>query len=151
MTTAPKEKKSLQFFNLPWPVFLIITVVTILATYLGVLPVGMTGNGTRSHPCGDGFSAEPGDLAGGKFIDAGNVVETAFGKFQIFRFIVQHRRPRQQGRDGQIGDRAVPPRLTEDIVEMIFPCGLLHETVRRAPQVSGNAFHQSPVFLFDPA
>ena len=43
MTTAPKEKKSLQFFNLPWPVFLIITVVTILATYLGVLPVGMTG------------------------------------------------------------------------------------------------------------
>ena len=43
MTTAPKEKKTLQFFNLPWPVFLIITVVTILATYLGVLPVGMTG------------------------------------------------------------------------------------------------------------
>jgi len=43
MTTAPKEKKPLQFFNLPWPVFLIITVVTILATYLGVLPVNMTG------------------------------------------------------------------------------------------------------------
>ena len=43
MTTAPKEKKTPQFFNLPWPVFLIITVVTILATYLGVLPVGMTG------------------------------------------------------------------------------------------------------------
>ena len=43
MTTAPKEKKPFQLFNLPLPVFLIITAVTILATYLGVLPVGMTG------------------------------------------------------------------------------------------------------------
>ena len=43
MTTAPKEKKPFQLFNLPLPVFGIITLVTILATYLGVLPVGMTG------------------------------------------------------------------------------------------------------------
>ena len=43
MTTAPKEKKPFQLFNLPLPIFLIITAVTILATYLGVLPVGMTG------------------------------------------------------------------------------------------------------------
>ncbi len=43
MTTAPKEKKPFQLFNLPLPVFGIITLVTIAATYLGVLPVGMTG------------------------------------------------------------------------------------------------------------
>ena len=43
MTTAPKEKKPFQLFNLPLPVFGIITLVTIAATYLGVLPAGMTG------------------------------------------------------------------------------------------------------------
>ena len=43
MTTVPKEKKPFQLFNLPLPIFLIITAVTIAATYLGVLPVGMTG------------------------------------------------------------------------------------------------------------
>ena len=43
MTTAPKEKKPFQLFNLPLPVFLIITAVTLLATYLGVLPAGMAG------------------------------------------------------------------------------------------------------------
>ena len=43
MTTAPKEKKPFQLFNLPLPVFGIITLVTIAATYLGMLPVGMTG------------------------------------------------------------------------------------------------------------
>ena len=43
MTTAPKEKKPFQLFNLPLPIFLIITAVTILATYLGVLPAGMAG------------------------------------------------------------------------------------------------------------
>ena len=43
MPTATKEKKPFQLFNLPLPVFLIITAVTILATYLGVLPVNMTG------------------------------------------------------------------------------------------------------------
>ena len=43
MTTAAKEKKPLTFFNLPWYVFLIIAVIVFGATYLGVLPVGMTG------------------------------------------------------------------------------------------------------------
>ncbi len=43
MTTQAKEKKPFQLFNLPLPIFLIITAVTILATYLGVLPVNMTG------------------------------------------------------------------------------------------------------------
>ena len=43
MTTAPKEKKPFQLFNLPLPVFGIITLVTIAATYLGVLPAGMAG------------------------------------------------------------------------------------------------------------
>ena len=43
MTTRPKEKKPFQLFNLPLPIFLIITAVTLLATYLGVLPVNMTG------------------------------------------------------------------------------------------------------------
>ena len=38
-----KQKKKLEFFNLPWPIFLIITIVCLLATYLGVLPAGMTG------------------------------------------------------------------------------------------------------------
>ena len=45
MTTAaqPKEKKPLTFFNLPWYIFLIIAVIVFGATYLGVLPLGMTG------------------------------------------------------------------------------------------------------------
>ena len=34
---------SLKLFHLPWQIFLIITVVVMLATYLGVLPQGMTG------------------------------------------------------------------------------------------------------------
>ena len=38
-----QKKKGLTFFNLPWPVFLIITLVLLCATYLGVLPTGMTG------------------------------------------------------------------------------------------------------------
>lgn len=36
-------KKQLKQFNLPWPIFCIITVVVLLATYLGVLPAGMAG------------------------------------------------------------------------------------------------------------
>ena len=36
-------KKELKLFNLPWKVFAIITVVVLIATYLGVLPKGMTG------------------------------------------------------------------------------------------------------------
>ncbi len=43
MTAKTKEKKPLTFFNLPWPIFLIITVVCLAATYLGVLPLGMAG------------------------------------------------------------------------------------------------------------
>ncbi|MBQ6232610.1 MAG: 2-hydroxycarboxylate transporter family protein [Clostridia bacterium] len=37
------QKKPLTFFTLPWPIFLVITVVTLAATYLGVLPKGMAG------------------------------------------------------------------------------------------------------------
>ncbi|MBR0217827.1 MAG: 2-hydroxycarboxylate transporter family protein [Clostridia bacterium] len=43
MNQTMKQKKGLEFFNLPWPIFVIITVVCLLATYLGVLPAGMTG------------------------------------------------------------------------------------------------------------
>ena len=43
MSNASKEKKPFQLFNLPWPVFLIITLVVFGATYLGVLPKGMAG------------------------------------------------------------------------------------------------------------
>ncbi|MBR3743121.1 MAG: 2-hydroxycarboxylate transporter family protein [Clostridia bacterium] len=43
MNQTIKQKKPLEFFNLPWPIFLIITAVCLLATYLGVLPAGMTG------------------------------------------------------------------------------------------------------------
>ena len=43
MTTAPKEKKPFQLFNIPWPIFLIIAIIVFGATYLGVLPTGMTG------------------------------------------------------------------------------------------------------------
>ncbi|MBR3108800.1 MAG: 2-hydroxycarboxylate transporter family protein [Clostridia bacterium] len=43
MNQTIKQKKPLEFFNLPWPIFLIITVVCLAATYLGVLPAGMTG------------------------------------------------------------------------------------------------------------
>ena len=39
----PKEKKPLEFFRLHWKLFLIITVVVLIATYLGVLPAGMAG------------------------------------------------------------------------------------------------------------
>ena len=38
-----KEKKPLTLFNLPWPVFAIVTVVALIVTYLGVLPEGMAG------------------------------------------------------------------------------------------------------------
>ena len=37
------RKKSLKLFNLPWQIFAIIAAVVLLATYLGVLPKGMTG------------------------------------------------------------------------------------------------------------
>ena len=37
------EKKQLKFFNLPWPIFLLIAAVVLAATYLGVLPKGMAG------------------------------------------------------------------------------------------------------------
>ena len=37
------NKKGLRLFNLPWQIFAIITAVVLLATYLGVLPKGMTG------------------------------------------------------------------------------------------------------------
>ncbi|MBR2660368.1 MAG: 2-hydroxycarboxylate transporter family protein [Clostridia bacterium] len=43
MTTVPKEKKPFTLFNMPWYVFLIIAVIVFGATYLGVLPTGMTG------------------------------------------------------------------------------------------------------------
>lgn len=37
------RKAQLKLFNLPWQIFAIITAVVLLATYLGVLPKGMTG------------------------------------------------------------------------------------------------------------
>jgi len=40
---ATKEKQPLKFFNLPWPIFAVIALVTAAATYLGVLPKGMAG------------------------------------------------------------------------------------------------------------
>ena len=40
---ATKEKTPLKFFTLPWPIFAVITLVTVAATYLGVLPKGMAG------------------------------------------------------------------------------------------------------------
>ncbi len=43
MSNQAKAKKPLTFFTLPWPIFLVITVVCLLATYLGVLPAGMAG------------------------------------------------------------------------------------------------------------
>ena len=36
-------KQPLKFFNLPWQIFVIIAVIVLAATYLGVLPTGMTG------------------------------------------------------------------------------------------------------------
>ena len=43
MNQTIKQKKPLTFFTLPWPIFLVITVVCLAATYLGVLPKGMAG------------------------------------------------------------------------------------------------------------
>ena len=46
MKTAPNQKgdkKRVQLFNLPLSIFLIITAVMLIATYLGVLPAGMAG------------------------------------------------------------------------------------------------------------
>ena len=43
MKPASGEKKPLQLFNLSLPVFLLITVIVMAATYLGVLPQGMAG------------------------------------------------------------------------------------------------------------
>ena len=43
MTSSPKAKKNPELFNLSLPIFLLIAVVVFGATYLGVLPKGMTG------------------------------------------------------------------------------------------------------------
>ena len=43
MSAKTKEKKPLRLFHLPWQIFLIITVVVLIATFLGVLPKGMAG------------------------------------------------------------------------------------------------------------
>ena len=43
MNQTIKQKKPLTFFTLPWPIFLVITIVCLAATYLGVLPKGMAG------------------------------------------------------------------------------------------------------------
>ncbi|MBO4886886.1 MAG: 2-hydroxycarboxylate transporter family protein [Firmicutes bacterium] len=40
---SEKAKKPFTLFNLPWPIFLIITAIVLIAAYIGVLPVGMTG------------------------------------------------------------------------------------------------------------
>ncbi|MCQ2511360.1 MAG: 2-hydroxycarboxylate transporter family protein [Lachnospiraceae bacterium] len=37
------QKKGFTMFNLPLPVFAVCTVITLIATYMGVLPVGMGG------------------------------------------------------------------------------------------------------------
>ena len=43
MANKSNSGKQLTLFNLPWPIFLIITAVVLIATYLGVLPAGMAG------------------------------------------------------------------------------------------------------------
>ena len=40
---AEGQKNPLEFFRLHWKIFLVICVVMLMATYLGVLPAGMTG------------------------------------------------------------------------------------------------------------
>ena len=37
------EKKEFRLFNMPWKMFAFISVIILIATYIGVLPVGMTG------------------------------------------------------------------------------------------------------------
>ena len=37
------ENKGLQLFHMPWQIFAVISAVVLAATYLGVLPKGMTG------------------------------------------------------------------------------------------------------------
>ena len=43
MSNTASNSNGLKFFHLPWQIFLIICLVTLAATYLGVLPEGMTG------------------------------------------------------------------------------------------------------------
>lgn len=43
MSKENTAKKPLEFFNLPWPIFLIIAAIVLGAVYLGVLPTSMTG------------------------------------------------------------------------------------------------------------
>ena len=38
-----QEKKPFTLFNLPLPIFLVITAVVLISTYIGVLPAGMAG------------------------------------------------------------------------------------------------------------
>ena len=37
------EKKEFTLFNMPWKMFVFISVIVLISAYLGVLPVGMTG------------------------------------------------------------------------------------------------------------
>ena len=41
--SALEKKPGFQLFNLPWQAFAIFSAIVLLATYLGVLPVGMAG------------------------------------------------------------------------------------------------------------
>ncbi len=43
MSKSSLNSKGLEFFHLPWKIFLVVCVVTLAATYLGVLPEGMAG------------------------------------------------------------------------------------------------------------
>ena len=37
------EKKGFTLFNMPWQMFCFISVIVLIAAYIGVLPVGMAG------------------------------------------------------------------------------------------------------------
>ncbi len=37
------EQKEFKLFNMPWKMFVFISIIVLIATYIGVLPVGMTG------------------------------------------------------------------------------------------------------------
>ncbi|MBQ5951397.1 MAG: 2-hydroxycarboxylate transporter family protein [Lachnospiraceae bacterium] len=37
------EKKQFKLFNLPWPMFVFISIIVLISAYIGVLPVGMAG------------------------------------------------------------------------------------------------------------
>ena len=117
MTTAPnQEKKTFELFNMPWYIFAIIAVIVFGATYLGVLPKGMTGCfvfmivlGTIFNWIGDHTPIIKSYLGGGAIV-------CIFGAGLLVYFNLL---------PAKVGTELLEDGTSKDIFNMILPFGKL--------------------------